>query len=205
MKALLTVFCAFGAALGLAFSASAGETIAYWPFGTNGFHDVSGNGHDLVGNEVAESDAAYMVLNQGRTDQYLKTAAALDLSGETAVTFECWFRQTPAKPAGVTCLLMSSANPNTGTGGFLITNNGRIQAQYRAVEGGWQLDYSDEHPSAWNDGMWHHVGYVVERSRTDHFSCRLYVDGVRQTGGGANPVIAALFNDVFMIGGGSTT
>ena len=205
MKALSTVFCAFGAVLGLAVSASAGETIAYWPFGTNGFHDVSGNGHDLVGNEVAESDAAYMVLNQGRTDQYLKTAAALDLSGETAVTFECWFRQTPAKPAGVTCLLMSSANPNTGTGGFLITNNGRIQAQYRAVEGGWQLDYSDEHPSAWNDGMWHHVGYVVERSRTDHFSCRLYVDGVRQTGGGANPVIAALFNDVFMIGGGSTT
>ena len=31
---------------------SAAETIAYWPFGTNGFHDVSGNGHDFVGNEV---------------------------------------------------------------------------------------------------------------------------------------------------------
>ena len=46
MKALLTVICAFGAALGLAVSASAAETIAYWPFGTNGFHDVSGNGHD---------------------------------------------------------------------------------------------------------------------------------------------------------------
>ena len=43
MKALLTVICALGAAFGLAFSASAGETIAYWPFGTNGFHDVSGN------------------------------------------------------------------------------------------------------------------------------------------------------------------
>ena len=207
MKALSTAFCAICAAFGLTISASAEtETIAYWPFGTNGFHDVSGNGYDLVGVEVSESDAAYMILNQGSTtNQYLKTATALDLSQETAVTFECWFRQTPAKPAKVTCLLMSSANPNTGTGGFLITNNGRIQAQYRAVEGGWQLDYSDEHPSAWNDGMWHHVGYVVERSRTDHFSCRLYVDGVRQTGGGANPVIAALFNDVFMIGGGSTT
>ncbi len=208
MKTSLTAsFCAFGAAFGIFFSAAAEtETIAYWPFGTNGFHDVSGNGHDLVGTNVAESDAAYMILNQGSTtNQYLKTATALDLSGETAVTFECWFRQTPAKPARVTCLLMSSANPSTGTGGFLITNNGRIQSQYRAVEGGWQIDYSDEHPSAWNDGMWHHVGYVVERSRTDHFSCRLYVDGVRQTGGGANPVIAALFNDVFMIGGGSTT
>ena len=208
MKMLATTV-AFGAAVFTAVSASAEtETIAYWPFGTNGFHDVSGNGHDLVGNEVVESDAAYMVLNQnGGTNQFLKTAAALDLSGETAVTFECWFRQTPAKPAKVTCLLMSSANPSTGTGGFIITNNGRIQSQYRAVEGGWQIDYSDEHPSAWNDGMWHHVGYVVERSRQpqDHFTCRLYVDGVRQTSAGGNPVIAALFNDVFMIGGGSTT
>ena len=97
MKALSTVFCAFGAVLGLAVSASAGETIAYWPFGTNGFHDVSGNGHDLTGVEVAESDAAYMVLNQGTTTgQYLKTATALDLSGETAVTFECWWRKTAA-------------------------------------------------------------------------------------------------------------
>ena len=206
MKALSTAFCAMCAAFGLTISATAEtETIAYWPFGTNGFHDVSGNGHDLVGNNVEESDAAYVSLNQGRTDQFLKTASALNLSGETAVTFECWWRQYPAKPASVTCLLMSSASPNIGTGGFIITNNGRIQSQYRAVEGGWQIDYSEEHPSAWNDGMWHHVGYVVERSRTDHFSCRLYVDGVRQTGGGANPVIAALFNDVFMIGGGSTT
>ncbi|MBR3223659.1 MAG: laminin G domain-containing protein [Kiritimatiellae bacterium] len=209
MKAISVTACAFCAVFGLAVSATAEtETIAYWPFGTNGFHDVSGNGHDLVGNEVAESDAAYMVLNQGRTDQFLQTAAALDLSGEQAVTFECWFRQTPAKPANVTCLLMSSANPMTGTGGFLITNNGRIQSQYRAVEGGWQIDYSDPaHPSAWNDGMWHHVGYVVERSRQpqDHFTCRLYVDGVRQTSGSANPVLAPIFNDVFMIGGGSTT
>jgi len=75
MKALSTVFCAFSAALGLAVSASAAETIAYWPFGTNGFHDVSGNGHDLVGNNVTESDAAYMSLNPGTTtNQFLRTA-----------------------------------------------------------------------------------------------------------------------------------
>ena len=93
MKALSTAFCAFGAAFGLAISASAEtETIAYWPFGTNGFNDVSGNGHHLEGVEIAESDAAYVSLNDGRTDQYLKTATALDLSGETAVTFECWCR-----------------------------------------------------------------------------------------------------------------
>ena len=85
MKTSLSAsFCAFCAVLGILFSATAEtETIAYWPFGTNGFHDVSGNGHDLVGTNVAESDAAYRILNQGSTtNQYLKTATALDLSGE---------------------------------------------------------------------------------------------------------------------------
>ena len=107
MKALSTVFCAFSAALGLAVSASAAETIAYWPFGTNGFHDVSGNGHDFTGVEIAESDAGYVSLNQGTTtNQYLKTAAPIDLSGETAVTIECWCRLT-GRPQGVFGVLFS--------------------------------------------------------------------------------------------------
>ena len=41
MKALSTAFCAMCAAFGLTISATAEtETIAYWPFGTNGFHDA---------------------------------------------------------------------------------------------------------------------------------------------------------------------
>ena len=56
-------------------------TIAYWPFGENGFADVSGNGHDLTPNgTLAASDAAYVTLNG--TGDYLTTASALDLSGE---------------------------------------------------------------------------------------------------------------------------
>ena len=176
MKALLTVFCAFGAALDLAVSASAAETIAYWPFGTNGFHDVSGNGHDLVGNEVAESDAAYMVLNQGRTDQYLKTAAALDLSGETAVTFECWWRKMAAYNSQEYPMLMATAHTGANDlGGFIVCqyNNadGVIRSQYRSAARSWQLDYTNENDPLFvggkvNDGMWHHVAYVVNRAET---------------------------------------
>ena len=68
------------------------DTIAYWPFGENGFSDVSGNGHDLASTTVTESDAGYITLNG--TSQFLTTASALDLSGETAVTFECWTKMT---------------------------------------------------------------------------------------------------------------
>ncbi len=120
MRLLSSAVCAIGAAVCAAVSAHAAETIAYWPFGTNGFHDVSGNGHDFVGVEVASSDAAYMALNQGTTtNQYLKTAAPIDLSGESAVTIECWCRQTgrPDKTYGV---LFSTPSPTVGTGGIIL-------------------------------------------------------------------------------------
>ena len=192
------------------------EAIAYWPFGTNGFHDVSGNGHDLEGVEVAESDAAYISLNDGRTDQYLKTATALNLTNETAVTFECWCRIT-GHPTGTYNIAFASANPGAGTGGFVVYNSGIYQAQMRAATDGWQLDstYTNDgvnvtqslSPSTYVDGAWHHIAYVVDRSRTDHYSCRLYMDGVLQKNSGktgsATYTVPTLFNDFFMIGGGA--
>ena len=215
MRSLLAAAAAFG----LAVSATAEtETIAYWPFGTNGFHDVSGNGHDFVGNEVAESDAAYMVLNQGRTDQYLKTAAALDLSGETAVTFECWWRKMAAYNSQEYPMLMATAHTGANDlGGFIVCqyNNadGVIRSQYRSAASSWQLDHTNEKDPLFvggkvNDGMWHHVAYVVNRAETTKSKqCRLYVDGVQVAKTGtwtSEPaVVAALFNDYFVIGGGT--
>ena len=215
---LLACVGAFCAAFGFAFSATAAETIAYWPFGTNGFHDVSGNGHDLTGVEVAESDAAYMSLNQGRTDQYLKTAAALDLSGETAVTFECWWRKMAAYNSQEYPMLMATAHTGANDlGGFIVCqyNNadGVIRSQYRSAASSWQLDYTNEEDPLFvggkvNDGMWHHVAYVVNRAETTKAKqCRLYVDGVEVAKTGtwtSEPdVVAALFNDYFVIGGGT--
>ena len=46
-------------------------TIAYWPFGENGFSDVSGNGHDLTSTTVTESDAGYITLDG--TSQFLSS------------------------------------------------------------------------------------------------------------------------------------
>ncbi len=184
----------------------ANDTIAYWPFGENGFSDVSGNRHNLEGVNVTESDAAYMSLNDGRTDQYLKTASALDLSAENAVTFECWCRQT-AHPASTYNIVFASETPADGTGGFVLYNAGQYQAQMRVASNGWQLDYTPD--TSFADGMWHHVAYVVDRTRTDQFSCRLYIDGVQQTGTGRTGSVTydmsvpALFNSLFMIGGGA--
>ena len=201
----LLAVAAFAAIALLPARALSADTIAYWPFGTNGFHDVSGNGHDLTSTTVTESDAGYVTLNG--TSQFLTTASALDLSGETAVTFECWTRMTAENKDFP--LLMCSANPQSGTGGFVLYYGKSLhifQAQYRMAASGdqvWQMEKSTS-ASQLQDNAWHHVAYVVDRSKTGWDSAKLYVDGVEQDNNwGVSGAVPAFFNDTFMIGGGA--
>lgn len=195
--ALTAVACAFA---GLA---SGAETIAYWPFGTNGFHDVSGNGHDLTSSTVTEGDAAYVTLDG--TSQFLQTASALDLSQETQVTFECWTRMTGAnKDFGI---LFSSASPHTVAGGVVMYWNkasSRLQSQYRVVVSDatpWQTDATN---LFYNSGAWHHVAYTIDRTQNGNSATILFVDGIAAwKGEGKTGTMPQLFNDVFYIGGGS--
>lgn len=183
--------------------ALAAETIAYWPFGTNGFHDVSGNGHDLTSTTVTESDAGYVTLNG--TSQFLTTASALDLSGETAVTFECWARST-GKNSSYGVLFSTPSPSGTSAGCLVMYYTGRLQAQYSMGSSGWQVDYTpDALPNAMEGGAWHHIAYVIDRSAEEpKNSAILYFDGVRmQDATSPNVVAPALFNKVLYIGGGS--
>ena len=174
-------------------------TIAYWPFGSNGFRDVSGNGHDLTSTTVSESDAGYITLDG--TSQFLTTASALDLSGETAVTFECWTRSTGKH--GRVDALFSSVNPSsTAAGSWVLYYTGKLQAQF-SMGTGWHIDYTSS-TSAMDDGMWHHVAYVVNRSNTGSSVATLYLDGVPMTNADSPAGSAPSFlNETFFIGGGS--
>ena len=195
----LAASAAFAAATGAALTASA-ETIAYWPFGENGFRDVSGNGHDLASTTVTESDAGYVTLDG--TSQFLTTASALNLSGETAVSFECWTRST-GKNSDFG-LLFSSPNPgSTAAGSMVLYYTGKLQAQF-SMGSGWHIDYSAS-TTAMDDGMWHHVAYVVNRSNTGSSVATLYLDGVPMTNADSPAGSAPSFlNDTFFIGGGSS-
>ena len=174
-------------------------TIAYWPFGENGFSDVSGNGHDLTSTTVTESDAGYITLDG--TSQFLTTASALDLSGETAVTFECWTRST-GKKSGFGILFSTPAPAKTSAGSFVMYYSGRLQSQF-GMGSDWQIDYT-ESQSAMDDSMWHHVAYVVDRSQTGENATRLYLDGVQmKNAGGQTGAVPTLLSGVFHIGGGS--
>lgn len=175
------------------------ETIAYWPFGTNGFHDVSGNGHDLTSTTVTESDAGYITLNG--TSQFLTTASALDLSGETAVTFECWTRST-GKNSSFGVLFSAPSPAGTSAGSFVLYYTGRLQSQF-GMGTGWQIDYTASQ-TAMDDSTWHHIAYVIDRTQTGENATRLYLDGVQmQNAGGQTGAVPALLDDVLYIGGGA--
>ena len=176
------------------------DTIAYWPFGNSGFADVSGNGHDLASTTVTESDAGYITLDG--TSQFLTTASTLDLSGETAVTFECWTRST-GKNSSFGVLFSAPSPAGTSAGSFVLYYTGRLQAQF-GMGTGWQLDYTAS-TTAMDDGTWHHVAYVIDRTQTGENATRLYLDGVQmQNAGGQTGTVPALLNDVLHIGGGSS-
>ena len=97
MKTLTAAVCAFGAAFGLAISASAEtETIAYWPFGTNGFHDVSGNGHDLVGNEVADQGSNAMIATLKKFSDYVR---AFEPTRPVGIALIAWYSFVPPSSA----------------------------------------------------------------------------------------------------------
>ena len=130
-----------GVAAVIAATASATEAIAYWPFGTNGFRDVSGNGHDLSSTTVTESDAGYITLNG--TSQFLTTTSALDLSGETAVTFECWTRST-GKNSSFGVLFSAPSPAGTSAGTFVTYYTGRLQSQF-GMGTGWQIEIGRAH------------------------------------------------------------
>ena len=202
----LRTLAATAATLCAAFGAIADTTtIAYWPFGTNGFHDVSGNGHDLAGRNITATGAGYVTLD---ATQSQNLSAALDLSGETAITIECWARMT-AVPQGMQFpILFSSAAPASGTGGIVAYWNSaasRLQTQFRVVASDpsspWQTDASAAFS---NDGAWHHVAYTIDRSKSGNSASMLYIDGaVAPVNEGKTGDLPAFFNDTFIIGGGA--
>ena len=188
-------------ALAFCSSPARGGVVAYWPFGTSGFLDASGNGHALTGENVANDGAGFVTFNG--TNAFLKTTATLDLSSLEKATFECWVKATTQKSQ--LGILMSSAAPGTA-GGFVLYLDSILHAQYRMLTEDatpWQIDNSIA-SNPLSDGAWHHVAYVVDRTKTDKQATLLYIDGIEQADSPSRyGALPSFFNAVFHIGGGA--
>ena len=160
--------------LGACCSAGAAEVVAFWPFGTNGLYDVSGNNHTLTASEnVAVGDA--VTLNGAQT--YFNTVDSLNLSSYNAVTIEFWTRLEPGyAPSGVAMFLEQSINTGNNPGSFYV-DYGEVAG---GVVGMWRPSWNGHCGASGGegiaDGNWHHVAFVIEKTRNDVSASRLYID-----------------------------
>lgn len=186
------------------------EVIAYWPFGTNGLNDVSGNGHTLVNVDTSFGASGYANFNG--VSSYMKTEQPIDLRSCRQLTVECWLKSFPLDQAfGV---IMASGSP-TEAGGFVLYNTfdavgwkGVLHSQFRSMASNWDLANHDTYGSQLGgDGMWHHVAYVLDVTADSSSRARFYVDGKLSAEGKVSQPnfegADGFLNQCFYLGGGT--
>jgi hypothetical protein len=157
--------------------------VGYWTFddgsGTTAA-DSSGNGHPVTlvngVSWVTGKIGGAISANEVNPDASIP---AIDLSGTSAVTVAMWVNRTYST-AAADVWLEDSANFNSSTTGFGIfmddpTCNG-IQTGVHGDVGYTMKCYAQ--PSS---GVWHHLGFIFDKSQPASNEVALYVDGVLQT------------------------
>ena len=149
--------------------------IAYWPFdASNGYADASGNGHSLTGAGVVFTNGA-AVFGGAST---VKTASTLNLVPYSAITVE-YFVRTTAQDLRI--ILEQSANYNNSPYGafiFMVGATAAFSAGYTTTGGGYNVE---EAPAgSVSDDRWHHVGMVIDSSKSGADRVQLYIDYIRQ-------------------------
>jgi len=180
---------------------------AYYPFGTNGAHDVSGNGHDLVGIGSPVFDDGTLSLNGS---SYLKADVNYPFSQffKSGLTFECFFRTTDTIGVDAAKLLFETSTNQWGYSG----NPGAFHLSLRtggtAVSGGLRCFGTDAYNTQrttgtppLNDGRWHHAAVVYDPSLADTKDViRTYVDGMAAPDVDTSTAVTGLFDGPLHLG-----
>jgi len=149
--------------------------LAYWPFdATDGLADASGNGRALTGGGVVFNNGA-AVFGGAQT---VRTASTLDLRPYSAVTVEYFIRSSAQS---VQIVLEQSVNFGLYPGALVSyvgeRTAGALTAGYKTKDG-YNLEVSPA--GSVSDDRWHHVGMVVDSSKSGTDRVQLYLDYVRQ-------------------------
>ena len=179
---------------------------AYYPFGTNGAHDVSGNGHDLVAGGSPVFDDGTLALNGS---SYLKADGNYPFSQffKSGLTFECFFRTTDTFGVNDAKILFETSSNTYGYSG----NPGAFHLSLRTggttVSGGLRCDGSDYNTQRTtgtpplNDGRWHHAAVVYDPSLAGTKDViRTYVDGMAVPDNDTGTAVTGLFDGPLHLG-----
>ena len=182
--------------------------IAYWPFEEESgsvFNDVSGNGLHLAKNSNVEMGGASLI-NDGLKSAVFNGSAALSVNagtlipyGNSARTIEAWFLTTKAAGTNALCFFgYGSRNKlqafNTRTG---KTTDSLSPVEKSFVHWCYSDDLSIIGPTAWNNGVAHHIAVTYNGSR----SVKLYFDGTLIGSRTLTGDLATPSNSTFFAGG----
>ena len=192
-KALFTSAMVCGMTLG-----TSAQVVAYWPFGTNGVNDVSGNNHTLTSSGVVFTNGAALFSG---SQTACKTTNKLNLSSYSGVTVECFIRGISTGPR---CVLEHSAS-RSNTGAINLTANdssraGSMRGKFKTTDG-WNM--KDTAVNAVTNGYWSHIAFVIDSTQMGVDRAKLYLDGVLQpttTANYSNDAATVFRDDILYIG-----
>ena len=157
--------------------------VGYWTFddgsGTTAV-DSSGNGHPVTlvngVSWVTGKIGGAISANGVNPDASIP---AIDLSGTSAVTVAMWVNRTYST-AAADVWLEDSANFNSSTTGFgIFMDDPTCNGIQTGVHG--DVGYNMNCYAQPSSGVWHHLGFIFDKSQPASNEVALYVDGVLQT------------------------
>ena len=160
----------------------ASDTVAYWPFGSQGGRDASECGYDLkVSGNVKFADGAIRFDGQ---DAVCSTVLPVDLRQYVKGLTVEFFMRVPNDARNGTMMVLefteNSSSPQNA-GAFYVDIDETPQSKLRGqmkTKSGHHID--DCTGISLNDASWHHVALVLDFSGKGDDLCRLYLDGVQQ-------------------------
>lgn len=184
----------------------ANPTFAYYPFGTNGVHDVSGNGHDLVAVGSPVFDEGTLSLNGS---SYLKADGNYPFSQffKSGLTFECFFRTTDTFGVDDAKILFETSTSQYGYSGNPGAFHLSLRTSGKVVIGGLRCDgtgYNTQRTTGTpplNDGRWHHAAVVYDPSLAGTKDVIMtYVDGIVAPDVDTSTAVTRLFDGPLHLG-----
>ncbi|MBR4653524.1 MAG: hypothetical protein IKO72_09200 [Kiritimatiellae bacterium] len=151
--------------------------VGYWPFGTNGFLDVSGSSNHLYTSSGATLGSDGALVLDG-TQKFCQTRRPLDLRACTeGLTIECWFNRAGSPSANMPLVYHSATvagDSPRNVFGTCIGSSGNVSSYAWNGDGGRNNDRTAQGES-YVDGEWHHVAWVIDPGASPD-TARLYVD-----------------------------
>ena len=189
--------------------ADGAAVVAYWPFGTNGLMDVSGNGNHLHASASGVALSSDGALSFDGTQTFCQTRRPLNLRTYTkGLTIEFWFKMSGAPSGNIPFAFHAASVSGPVPSLFGVC----INVQQQIISYSWDNSLALDNMNYENrditqsgtllaDGEWHHLAWVLDPSASASNRARLYVDGT-QADASKNYALSALGNGFFRLGCG---